>query len=179
MTTNMMADIIIKDLCGKSFPVFLTTYNGQGMDECDVFGINRNGYSYEFEIKMSRSDFQAEFRNKIHKHKKLNNRDAVKVYDEWKNGKRTGEKCELIQIPNRYFFVCPKGLILPNEVPEYAGLIYVYNNPISLKEVKPAKLLHRNKANIKMYERAASILSQRIIYGCSYYTYLQTLTSEQ
>jgi len=172
MSTNEISDIIIKDLLSKSFPIFLTTYQGRGMDEADVFGINRNGYMYEFEIKQSRSDFLAEFRNKKDKHKKLQNRNAIKVYDEWKNEKRTEGTYELIRIPNRYFFVCPKDLISIDEVPEYAGLIYIDSGYFGkLHEVKHAKLLHRNKANILVYERVASILSQRSIFGCSYYTY--------
>ena len=174
MTTNDIADIIIKDLCRRSFPVFLTTFQGVGMDEADVLGINRNGYMYEFEIKRSRSDFRAEFKNKEHKHEKLRNRNAVKVYDEWKNGKRTGKKYECIIIPNRYYFVCPIGLIKLDEVPNHAGLIYADKSLYeSMSEVKRAPFLHRSKANQQIYARAATILSQRIIYGCSYYTHQQ------
>ena len=179
MTTNEIADIIIRSLSDKAFPIFLTTFAGQGIDEADVFGINRNGYMYEFEIKRSRSDFQAEFRNKKHKHEKLKNRDALKVYDEWKNGQRTGEKYISILIPNRYFIVCTKGLISPDEVPEYAGLISVSPNNRCPIEIKPAKLLHRNKANSRIYERVATILSQRIIFGCSYYTHKMNATKHQ
>ena len=173
MTTNEIADIILHDLCERSFPIFLTTYQGQCMDEADVFAINRNGYIYEYEIKRSRSDFKAEFRNKKHKHLKLSNKDSLKFYDEWKNGKRTGDKSEYIQIPSRYFFLCPDGLIKPEEVPDYAGLIYVDPSWEYPKEIKRAKLLHKFKANQRIYERVATILSQRIIFGCSYFTYKQ------
>ena len=171
METNDIADIIIKDLSRRAFSIFLTSFQGQGIDEADVFGINRNGYMYEFEIKRSRSDFKAEFKNKTFKHEKLRTRNAVHVYDEWKNGKRTGETYECVYIANRYFFVCPAGLIKPEEIPEYAGLIYVDKQWSCPKEMKPAKLLHRNKANTRIYKRVATILSQRIIFGCSYYTY--------
>jgi hypothetical protein len=180
MTTNDIADIIIKDLLRRPFPIFLTTYHGHGMDEADVLGINRNGYIYEYEIERSRSDFRAEFKHKEYKHKKLRGRNAIKVYDEWKNGKRTGGKYECILIPNRYFFVCPEGLIKPEEVPEYAGLIYtdkrfLYSNEL----IKAAPLLHKNKANKRIYERVANILSQRIIFGCSYYTHQQKMKENQ
>lgn len=173
MKTNDIADIILKDLSRRSFPIFLTTYQGQGMDEADVFGINRKGYMYEFEIKRSRGDFKAEFRNKKFKHEKLKNRNATKIYDEWWNGTRTGEKYECVRIPNRYYFICPEGLIKLEEVPEYAGLIYIKSD-LELSEIKRAKLLHRNKANKSIYERVATILSQRIIFGCSYYTYMNS-----
>ena len=172
MKTNEIADVVIKSMVKRGFPIFLTTYQGHGIDEADVFGINKNGYIYEYEIKRSRSDFQAEFRNKKWKHNKLKNRNAIKLYDEWKNGKRTGEQYENIKIPNRYFFVCQVGLIQPSEIPEYAGLIYIINNN-EFSEVKSAKLLHRNKANIRVYQRVATILSQRMVFGCSYYSYLK------
>lgn len=171
MKTNEIADIIIKDLCRRGFPYFLTTYQGQGMDEADVFAVNRSGYMYEFEIKRSRADFQAEFRNKQHKHDKLRLRDAVRVYNLWVKGKKTNETYQSIIIPNRYYFICPEGLIKPEEIPEYAGLIYVGEKWQFPNEIKKAKLLHRNKANIQIYKRIATILSQRIIYGCSFYTH--------
>jgi hypothetical protein len=169
MTTNEIADVIIKELSSRSFPIFLTTFCGRGIAEADVFGINKNGYMYEFEIKRSRSDFLCEFKNKDRKHRNLSERKSVYVYDEWDKGKRTGNKIESIIIPNRYFFVCEPGLINIGEIPEYAGLIHVEKT--EFREVKTAPLLHKNKANCAIYERVATILSQRIIFGCSYYTY--------
>lgn len=173
ISTNKIADTILNNLCERSFPIFLTHYQGRGMEEADVFGINRNGYMHEFEIKRTRGDFKAEFRNKRYKHFRLENRVHSKRYNIWKKGKKTDEMEEVILIPNRFYFVCPEGLIKPDELPVYAGLIYVNEEGIFPKEVKKAPLLHRKKANIHVYERVANILSQRIIYGCSYYTYKQ------
>ena len=174
MKTNEIADIVIKSLLRRGFPIFLTSYEGQGIWEADVFGVNRNGYTYEYEIKRSRADFKAEFRNKKAKHERFAARRSTRMYDEWKNGKRTGDKYELIIMPNRYFFICPDGLIKPEEVPEYAGLIYADHRYYdSMVEVKKAPLLHRNKANSRVYERVATILSMRTIFGSSYMTYLK------
>ncbi|MFA5715025.1 MAG: hypothetical protein WC998_04765 [Candidatus Paceibacterota bacterium] len=178
MTTNEIADMVLRDLCSKHFPIFLTTFAGRGLWESDVFGINKNGYMYEFEIKRSRSDFLADFRNKEHKHRLFKERNAIRIYDEWKDGKRTGNTYENIQIPNRFFFVCEEGLLLKNDIPEYAGLITIA--PVmGLTERKNAPLLHRNKANAMIYERVASVLSQRILYGCSYYTFRQNKIREE
>lgn len=167
--TNEIEDKIIQSLCDRQFPIFLTKYDGRGMSEIDVLGIGNNGYMYEFEIKISRSDFLAEFKNKKTKHNNLKNRNCIYKYNEWVNGKKTDNIIEHIIIPNRYYFVCPEYLISEHEIPEYAGLIYI--SEIGYYEVKNAKLLHRNKANIHIYQRISTILSQRIIYGCSYYTY--------
>lgn len=175
MTTNEISDIIITDLVNRQFPIFLTTYAGCGMDEADVLGVNRNGFMYEYEIKRSKSDFLADFKNKPHKHRKFKERKAIHIYDEWKKGKKTGNRFERILIPNRFFFVCEDNLISKDEVPEYAGLIYVNPQTQTTLEVKSAPLLHRNKANTEIYERIATVLSQRIIYGCSYYSYKHKL----
>ena len=178
MTTNEIADIILKHLSGKGFPIFLTTFAGRGLWEADVFGINKNGYMYEFEIKNSRSDFLAEFKNKTYKHELLKTKNAIHTYNEYKNGKKTGNDVEIIQIPNRYFFVCVDGLLRKEEMPEYAGLITIDPKINYLQEIKSAPLLHRNKANILIYERVSTVLSQRILYGCSYYTFRQNKLRE-
>lgn len=169
MTTNEIADVILKNVCERGFPCFLTTFQGAGFNEADVFSINKNGYMYEFEIKRSRSDFLADFKNKKYKHQLLKERDAVRMYSKYVNGKRTAETEMHIHLPNRFFFACEPGLISPQELPEYCGLVYITAN--GLEEVKVAKLLHRNKATELIYKRVATILSQRIIYGCSYYTH--------
>lgn len=181
MTTNEIADIIISDLVRRSFSVFLTTFQGVGLWEMDVLGINESEYIYEFEIKRSKEDYLSEFKNKALKHQFLSQRESTRLYDKWKDGKRTEEKVEYITIPNRYFFVCEEGLIKPEEVPEYAGLLYVVKKKYStidreeLVEIKKAKLLHKNKANLNIYKRVAIVLSQRIVYGCSFYTYKHKL----
>ena len=171
MTVNEIEDIIIRSLIDRQFPIFITKFAGRGFYEADVLGVNRNGYIYEYEIKRSRADYFSEFKNKPFKHRKLANRESLYVYNEWKNGKATGNKTELITIPNKYYIVCEENLIASDEIPEYAGLVYLRGN--SLTEQKVAKFLHKNKANAILYERIATIFSQRMIYGCSYYTYLQ------
>jgi len=178
MTTNEIAKIILKDLSAKSFPIFLTTFSGRGIHEADVFGINNNGYMYEFEIKRSRSDFYSDFKNKDSKHRNLRNREAIHNYDEWKNGKKTGETTQYIIIPNRFYFVCKEGLLNVSDMPEYAGLKWIDVNG-DLHEVKNAPLLHKNKANAGIYQRAAIILCNRSLYGCSFMTYQNRLNYEE
>ena len=182
MTTNEIADIVFGSLCERGFPVFLTSFEGATFSEADVFAINQNGYMYEFEIKRSRSDFLADFKNKIHKHRRLKESDAIVTYNDWKSisfssGQNTGGKITYVKIPNRFFFVCESGLISPEELPDYCGLVYVSmvkaggRDYPQFEEVKSAKLLHRHKATTVIYKRIATILSQRVIYGCSYFTH--------
>ncbi len=69
----------------------------------------------EFEIKLSRSDFAADFREKKHKHHLMSH--SVNVHHE--SQKVMG------YVPDRFWFVCPPGVILPEMVSKYAGLAYV------------------------------------------------------
>lgn len=173
MTTNEIAQEIINHLSDRSFPIFLTTFGGAGFYEADVLGINGNGYMYEFEIKRSRGDFKAEFKSKVHKHNRLKQGTAVHIYDEWKNGRKTGNQTVHISLPNKYYFACELGLIKPEELPDYCGLVYLSKG--SYTEIKPAKFIHKNKADLRIYMRISTILSQRNIYGCSFYTHTHKL----
>ena len=102
--------------------------------ESDVLKITKSGYAYEFEIKISRGDFKNDFKHKKKKHLLLESKD---------NGAK---------MPNYFYYVVPEGLITEEEVPEYAGLIYVHatvigNNRVyyQFQEIKTAPKLHGNK----------------------------------
>lgn len=90
--------------------------------ESDYFIQKNTGYAYEFEVKISRSDFFAD-KQKVDKHLVLN-------------------MAEHEFRPNRFFYVVPKGLITVNEVPKYAGLMYC-DKAGNIKTVKPAPLIHK------------------------------------
>ena len=169
MTAEQIADAIILSLAERQFPIYLTKFNGGGMAEADVFGINRSGYMYEYEIKCSRGDFKADFRNKHYKHLKLAGAKCTHDYDEWKNGKRTGRQIHRIGAANRFYFACEPGLLTKDDIPPYAGLVYIENG--ELREVKPAPFIHKEKANDYIYARIATILSERCAWGMAYMTF--------
>jgi hypothetical protein len=97
--------------------------------EADFISVRRSNYVEEFEIKMSRSDFLADFK-KIEKHECLKNKLAV---------------C------NYFSYVCPEEIIQVKEVPSYAGLIWVkkrtgrYAKSLVLNVKKPPPKLHSRK----------------------------------
>lgn len=102
--------------------------------ESDVLKITKSGYAYEFEIKISRGDFKNDFKHKKKKHLLLENKEN--------NAK----------MPNYFYYVVPEGLVTEDEVPEYAGLIYVHATVIGnsriyyqFQEIKAAPKLHSNK----------------------------------
>lgn len=77
--------------------------------ESDAWIMTKSGLCYEFEIKISRSDFFNDFKHKEKKHGFL----------------RASNKQYLNAIPNFFYYVVSKDLITAEEVPEYAGLCYI------------------------------------------------------
>lgn len=112
-----------------------------GFYEMDLFRLMPSGFIVEYEIKISRSDFKADFQKgnddyRGNKHKDLH------------TGKR---------ICNRFFFVVPFQMVMPEDIPAYAGLIYYRDG--HLEVVKHAKLLHKRKT--ELYRELAQRLSFR------------------
>jgi len=93
--------------------------------ESDLFAISKSGYSVEIEVKISRSDYLADFKKR--KHDLFNTPDPA------------------VEIPNRFYFACPEGMIKPEEVPSYAGLIWCESRYANYHVAKKAPILHRNK----------------------------------
>jgi hypothetical protein len=125
--------------------------------ESDFFSVTKTGYCYEVEVKISKSDYKADF-DKF-KHKLFEGRKDKVVIKEakyryskrWKKNVRKSPEKKVdpnkVKMPNRFYFACPEGVIDIKEVPEYAGLIYV--NDHSATVIKNAPVLHKRKFNIK------------------------------
>ena len=141
--------------------------------ESDKLIETKTGYIYEFEIKISKADFKNDFKNKVDKHMILSGskvcgqeylssfakwyaeleeraktspylrvRLANGCYDETKEQNRIDKQRK----PNKYYYAVPEGLINVEEVPDYAGLIWVTNTGI-LIEKKKAPYIHKEKYN--------------------------------
>lgn len=98
--------------------------------ESDYLAITRSDIVYECEIKISRQDFLNDSKKK-NKHLIIEG-NANNDYDR----------------PNYFYYAVPVGLIGVDEVPDYAGLIYVNAGYINV--VKPAPKQHNGKFD---YER--------------------------
>ena len=136
--------------------------------ETDFLVVKENGIILDIEIKVSLSDFKADFKKK--KHEILKNgfivldrfyarteKDGLKRYD-------VGDKI-YIEIPNRFYFCVPESLLdkVKDLLPDYAGLFYVTEFG-GIRKYKEAKLLHKEK-KLKEIE---SVLCRKF-----YYSYLQ------
>ena len=119
--------------------------------ESDYFCISKSGYMTEVEIKMSKSDFKADFK-KTRKHKILSSKKRFFTIPGrcvmW-NGNNTelAHHVDVVDLakhaPNRFYYCCPDGLIESHEVPVYAGLLWV--NEGRLLVVKNAPYIHKEK----------------------------------
>ena len=118
---------------------------GSNYGETDIFITQRDsGYCYDIEIKVSKSDFKADF-GKVKKHEILSTGERIL------KGKRYELAPESVKHnfrPNRFYYCVPKGLINISEVPAYAGLMYVDEYGYT-KIVKEAPFLHREKLDVE------------------------------
>jgi hypothetical protein len=105
--------------------------------ECDLFSLNKNLFTTEYEIKCSKPDFNNDF-------KKETNYGKTNKHDLIKDGERT----------NKFYFVVDSKIEI--DVPEYAGLITFERSSygVNFDRIKAAPFLHKRKAN------------QDIINGC-------------
>ena len=99
--------------------------------ESDYLAVMRSGIVHEVEIKVSRADFKNDVAHKKDKHLLLEGNDMLGRFN-----KKSG-------MPNYFYYAVPDGLVQPEEIPEYAGLIYV--NPWGVKIVKQGRMLTTEK----------------------------------
>lgn len=72
--------------------------------------------------------------------------------------------------PNYFFYVCPTGLINPEEIPPYAGLIYVEGEEVTY--IVDAPRLHRHKPDlIKLQAKVLRLYQERAYLGGARLTY--------
>ncbi len=121
--------------------------------EADVLGITKSLVVTEVEVKISRSDFKADFK-KTNKHFRLENA-ICKTF--W-------------HIPNKFYYACPACMVYEHEVPKYAGLLWVDDlGNIELK--KKAPIIHKEKPNTKVLLGMLTNHTEKSIFGCAYMTY--------
>lgn len=153
--------------------------------ESDKLIWTKSGYIYEFEIKISRADFKNDFKHKKEKHIVLAStiaRDKAKemqmsLFEEKANEKnawsreylerRYGDIDEMAKgkrMPNYFYYAVPTGMIEPDEVPPYAGLIYIDSEyrfvNQSYRIVREAPQLHKTK-----YTDAELNLGEKFYYN--------------
>jgi hypothetical protein len=129
------------------------------LSEADLLSLTPTHFIHEFEIKLSKSDFRADFKNKHFKHQKFG---QLLTQDE--------EEKKPYYCPNYYWFVMPENLLPLESIPDYAGLIYVKEREhknlfgtlkVGLETVKRAPRLHSTKLEDKWIEKLHNTLKNR------------------
>lgn len=151
-TSKNIESALCMYLYEKSHSPITTRFTGMGLSECDVISISKSDYIYEYEIKISRSDYKRDFIKEKHTH--IINEKFTRV--------RKGDLEYLL--PNYFTFVTPLDLIRVDEIPDYAGLIYI-DDDLNFIVVKKPNLLHNTKANDKFIRKVAHNLSCKLIFN--------------
>lgn len=136
-----MAESSIQRILNRNRPsnvaYWMNNFTPKGWWECDLCWINKNGYTVENEIKLSVSDFRADFKKRRFKSVRIGKK-RIQVqkfkHSYLENGDQIG--------PNRFYFVSPLPE-LEKLIPSWAGFKLVTGKKV--KTVKQAPLLHRHK----------------------------------
>ena len=158
--------------------------------ESDKLLWTKAGYIYEFEIKISRADYQNDFKHKADKHLLLSSKmpkeseamqldlfDNLLKHEQKRYPGITKEQLhtypENTKLPNFFYYAVPEGMLEPDEVPPYAGLIYITTEKYpkyhrddpdkyyhDIKIVRKAPQLHKTK-----YTDAELNLGEKFYYN--------------
>lgn len=144
----------------KQHSPITTKFSGYGLSECDVISITKSDYICEYEIKISRSDFKADFNKE--KHKLMLEKKCIKERLIKENNEMIKDTWYLTC--NYFNFVVPKDLIRVDEVPEYAGLIYMDEN-LNFEIIKKAPLIHKTKASNNFIRQLSHNLTCKLVFN--------------
>jgi len=116
--------------------------------ELDVVSISKSGMLYEFEVKISRSDFMADKKKRKHI-----------FYTERPD-----------RSPNYFSYACPKDLIKPSEIGSGVGLYYIDGEDVI--EIQSPKRRHKIIHDInEISKKICRINSERQFLGGCRMTY--------
>ena len=113
-------------------------------EESDFISLSKSKYLYEVEIKLTLSDFKADF--KKYKHHLFTSVLPIPANS----------------IPNRFFYICPENIIPLILIPKYAGLLYICGDYHYVKQIKSAPLLHKNKIDRRQLLKMIYTLSDKL-----------------
>lgn len=117
--------------------------------EADLVSITRSMFLYEYEIKISVSDFKNDFKKRKHR---------------WLKNPGSGTNRMRMRMPNYFTYVAPVEAI-PLCIPDYAGLIEVringrYQNLMEFIEIKKPRKIH----DIRQDEKSILKMLRTLMY---------------
>ncbi len=168
MTEKQIQNGLYDWLLRKGTKLCCPNYTPAGWFECDLWAVTDAGYSTEFEIKLTKADFKKDG-EKIERLNWRQRRDGVVAQTKHAKLEQSANAG-----PNRFYYVAPKGLLAPEDIPEWAGHIEVieYRCRIWPTVLKQAPQLHKEKVPDKVKQHCMSVFYYRFwslrqrIYPC-------------
>jgi hypothetical protein len=142
---------LVMELYQKGHSPISTHATIQGLQECDVISVSKSDYIYEYEVKISRSDFKADFKKPKHN-----------LITEKKFIKETKKEIFYL-VPNYFYFIVPENLVTVEEIPNYAGLMYVNESGV-YAIVKKAPIIHKTKASNEFIRALSHQLTCKLVF---------------
>lgn len=181
MTETILQDAIFQMLhYRKRMPLIVPNYSPAGWFECDVAAFTGSGRLYEFEVKLTRGDFKEDskkaaarwvtgrFREHGEQLELMFEPDAASTSMPLYGQMQTRVKHRELERkascgPARFWYVAPKDLIRPDELPTWAGLYEaeMWGRRPLLRETVEAPKLHNQPAESRVRKHAASVFYYR------------------
>jgi len=167
LTESVVQSIICNDKDHqKRYDVMVPRCMTQIDNEADILAIRKSGFCDEFEIKLTRADFLND-RKKVIQHRRPDFDDKQDL-DWFMNPKELAPyqklKLEALSagdmVVNNFWYVLKEGIASVDDLPSYAGLIYVDNTGL-LKVIKHPDRLHSRKLSFEQRYKFASYLNDR------------------
>lgn len=105
--------------------------------EADLLVIDKNGFSHEIEIKLSKSDFKNDFKKSFvnpHTGEKFLKHDKICCGD---------------YVCNQFSFLIPMGMIPHDQIPDYCGIIEFYHDADNWEthfyQIRNPKMIHKDQ----------------------------------
>lgn len=107
--------------------------------EADLMGVRKSGFVDEFEIKLTVADFKNDA-SKTVRVPSENTKYSFDVMNKY-------EALEKGRLLNYFWYIVPQDLVSVDDIPKFAGLIYIHknNNGYYFRVIKDAKRLNSNK----------------------------------
>lgn len=118
--------------------------------EMDLIALSNSNMMYEFEVKISRSDFLVDKQKKKWRHYEFATTDKTADF--------YTKMC-----PNYFSYCCPTGLISVSEIPTYSGLYYWDGEGFTI--VKKPKRIHNNMVEEKLIKKMLRYHTERKYLG--------------
>lgn len=164
MDTNKIQKIIGKVQVLKKHSLVIENIQPFCKYEYDILSISKSGKVYEFEVKISRSDFL-----------KPKERTKMVQYAGGPVNGRVITESGYVHVPNFFSYCCPEGLINLNEIPAFSGLYYVSEDGRVTEVRKPARIHKHNLYLPRIYTKVLRYYSERHFLGGCFMTYKNKL----